>query len=104
MPGWWDVSALFQFHHGEVDEPTLAGLADRYGVDVTAFDRDYGLVLIDEEAGLWVALVDDTGVPALDAALTDDDRALGAGVFANPRIEPADDDEGGPAGGSMTWS
>jgi hypothetical protein len=89
------VSALFQFQHDGAGEPTPAGLAERYGVDVTAFDREYGVVLVDEAAGLWVALVDDDVAERLQAALTDDDVARGAGVFSNPVIEPTDDDTGG---------
>lgn len=86
------MGALFQFvQDPEAGEPTLAGLAARYGLDDTALDRDYGVVLIDERAGLWVAMVDDAAASGLQEALSADEVAQGAGVFANPRIEPMDD-------------
>ncbi|MBA2497566.1 MAG: hypothetical protein H0V33_10835, partial [Acidimicrobiia bacterium] len=52
---------------------------------------DYGVVLIDERAGLWVAMVDDAAASGLQEALSAEDVARGAGVFANPRIDPMDD-------------
>ncbi len=86
------MGALFQFvQQPEAGEPTLAGLAARYGLDDSALDGDYGVVLIDERAGLWVAMVDDSIASDLQEALSADDVARGAGVFANPRIEPMDD-------------
>jgi hypothetical protein len=86
------MGALFQFvHDPEAGEPSLAGLAARYDLDDTALDHDYGVVLIDERAGLWVAMVDDAAASGLQEALSAEDVARGAGVFANPRIDPMDD-------------
>lgn len=88
-------SVLFQFHH-ESGEPTLAGVADRYGLRPEDVDPGYGVVLVDPDAGLWVTTVAASAAPALEAALSDEERHRGAGVFANPRIEPTD--HGGSSG------
>ena len=91
-------SVLFQFHQA-AGEPTLAGLVDRFGLRPEDVDPDYGVVLIDREAGLWVTTVAASAAPAIEAALTDDERRHGAGVFANPRVEPTEPG-GAPGGGS----
>jgi hypothetical protein len=91
------VGVLFQFRHDPADgEPTLEALAARYGLPESAFDQGYGVVLIDEDAGLWVALVDDAAASELQSRLSEDEIAAGAGVFSNPRIEPSGDESTGP--------
>ena len=51
------------------------------------------MVLIDEVEGLWVALVDDAVAAELQSRLSGGEIAAGAGVFANPRIEPVGDED-----------
>lgn len=88
------MGALFQFRQDPADgEPTLAAVAGRYGLPESAFDGAYGVVLIDEDEGLWVALVDDAVAGELQSRLSAGDVAAGAGVFSNPRIEPAGDED-----------
>ena len=85
------MSVMFQFAHDPAEgTPTLADVARRFDLPEAAFDADYGVVLVDERAGLWVALVDDEAAATIQAALAAEDTARGEGVFANPRIEPTD--------------
>lgn len=93
------MGALFQFRQDPADgEPTIAAVAARYGLPESAFDHGYGVVLIDEGEGLWVALVDDVVAPELQSRLSEGEIAVGAGVFSNPRIEPAGDEDAGADG------
>jgi len=95
-----DVGVLFQFRQDPADgEPTIAAVAARYGLPESAVDHGYGVVLIDEGEGLWVALVDDAVAPELQSRLSEGEIAAGAGVFSNPRIEPTGDEDAGADGG-----
>lgn len=94
-------SVLLQFHH-EAGEPTLAGVVARFGLRPEDVDPGYGVVLVDPDAGLWVTTVAASAAPALEAALSDEDRHRGAGVFANPRIEPTGDGRSAGPGSPFT--
>jgi hypothetical protein len=86
------MHVMVQFAHDPATgNPRIEDVADRFGIPVDDFDADYGVVLVDEGAGLWVALLDEASAAAVQAALSEDDVARGEGVFANPVIEPYDE-------------
>jgi hypothetical protein len=73
--------------------PTLAQIAERFTLQVDDLDEQYGVVLVDPQASLYVVLIDDSAAEQARSELTSDQIAAGAGIFADPQIHPADPPE-----------
>ena len=82
-------SAMFQFPWPG-PAPSTAQVADRFGLGPAELDAAYGVVLVDPAAALYVVRVDVGAAARVRAALSPDDRAAGAEVYADPEIGPAD--------------
>jgi hypothetical protein len=84
---------LFQFQQSG-SKPTLNTLYRRFGFRAGEVDREYGVVLVDSEADMYVALVDEEAQGRVEPRLPDDAAERGIGFFSNPRIEPFGPPEG----------
>jgi len=82
-------SVMFQFPWAG-RPPTLAEAADRFDLRAGELDERYGVVLVDPTASLYVVLIDDSAAGRVLSNLTDDQIAAGAGMFANPQIDPTE--------------
>ncbi len=76
---------MFQFRNPGAP-PTVAQVCERFGFLPAEIDPDYGLVLVDEREGLYVALVDERSRTRVEARLPRGDSATG--YFADPPVEP----------------
>jgi hypothetical protein len=70
-------------------QPTLVEVAERYGVREDQLDAQYGVVLVDPQASLYVALLDKTETDRVQSSLSQEELDVGAGVFVDLPIEPA---------------
>lgn len=78
---------MFQFLHPDAEAPpTIESVAERFGLEPRELDHDYGIVKV--EPGRYVTLVDEDARARIEARIPAEDAADGAGLFANPRIEP----------------
>jgi hypothetical protein len=77
----WDgeANAALMMVTGKNGPPTLAEAAAQLGLEIDAFDPDFGVVTIDLDRNLYSVRV--------DASKIGDDFDAGKGPFSDPRID-----------------
>lgn len=80
---------MFQFRHTG-SAPSLAQVAQEFGLDPSDLDADFGVIQTDSSQGLYTVQVEEAAAARLSERLkakgSSSDPAVG--VFSNPTIEP----------------
>lgn len=65
--------------------PTLQQVAELFEVDKTSLDQEFGVVATDQEANLYVVLIEESAIGKINLKhLTSTDNA--EGIFSDPHI------------------
>jgi hypothetical protein len=78
------AKVMFQFREPS-GEPALDEVQRRFGLHDHEIDRQFGIVKVDEQEGLYTMLVDDAARERVAPNLDGTDPAVG--FFSNPRID-----------------
>lgn len=75
-------TVMFQFY--SATEPTLAEVAQRFGLGLSQLDAQFGVIATSRAEGLFTVLV----AASEYTRLSGQPSSPGEGAFSNPRIEP----------------